>query len=112
MQHIITHYDLLMCKISQCILTHSDLESKEHCCMTKKYNMRKAMGKNIDLTSKITCPKCQHKKVETMPTNACQWFYECECCHALIKPKPGDCCVFCSYGSIKCPPKQANNSCC
>jgi hypothetical protein len=41
-----------------------------------------------------------------MPEDTCQWFYECEACRALLKPKPGDCCVFCSYGSVPCPPKQ------
>ena len=47
-----------------------------------------------------------------MPEDACQWFYECESCRALLSPKPGDCCVFCSYGSVPCPPKQAADSCC
>lgn len=68
--------------------------------------------KNIELTSTITCPNCGHKKEETMPTNACQFFYECENCKARLKPKEGDCCVFCSYGSVKCPPIQAGNNCC
>jgi hypothetical protein len=39
-----------------------------------------------------------------MPTDACQFFYECSNCKTLLRPKPGDCCVFCSYGSVKCPP--------
>lgn len=47
-----------------------------------------------------------------MPTDACQWFYECEACHALLKPKPGDCCVFCSYGDVPCPPIQEQRGCC
>ncbi|GIV83525.1 MAG: hypothetical protein KatS3mg052_0532 [Candidatus Roseilinea sp.] len=41
-----------------------------------------------------------------MPVDACQRFYRCTNCDALLKPKPGDCCVFCSYGSAPCPPKQ------
>ncbi|WP_349666169.1 GDCCVxC domain-containing (seleno)protein, partial [Sinorhizobium sp. 6-117] len=24
----------------------------------------------------------------------------------LLRPRPGDCCVFCSFGSVKCPPVQ------
>lgn len=60
----------------------------------------------IVLKSIITCPVCGHKKEETMPTEACQFFYECEKCHTLLKPKKGDCCVFCSYGSVPCPPIQ------
>lgn len=34
-----------------------------------------------------------------MPTDACQCFYECEQCHAVLRPKPGDCYVCCSYGT-------------
>ena len=42
-----------------------------------------------------------------MPSDACQFFYECPECQALLRPKAGDCCVFCSYGDVKCPPVQA-----
>jgi hypothetical protein len=58
------------------------------------------------LQSEITCPKCGARRKETMPTDACQFFYECTGCGVLLRPKPGDCCVFCSYGSVKCPPTQ------
>ena len=60
----------------------------------------------IVLESTITCPQCGHVKDETMPTDACQWFYECEGCKTVLRPKSGDCCVFCSYGTQKCPPMQ------
>ncbi|CAN7282940.1 hypothetical protein LJR090_002025 [Bosea sp. LjRoot90] len=58
------------------------------------------------LTSIISCPHCEHQACERMPTDACQFFYECKGCGTLIKPKPGDCCVFCSYGDVPCPPIQ------
>lgn len=61
---------------------------------------------DIQLESELTCPECGFKKIEHMPTDYCQWFYECVKCHNLLKPKPGDCCVYCSYGSITCPPMQ------
>ncbi len=54
----------------------------------------------------ITCPYCGFQKEEAMPVDACQRFYRCTNCDAVLKPKPGDCCVFCSYGSVPCPPKQ------
>ena len=60
----------------------------------------------------ITCPKCGHKKEEVMPGNACQFFYECEQCKTMLKPKQGDCCVYCSYGSEDCPPVQEKKACC
>jgi hypothetical protein len=62
------------------------------------------------LQSTITCPHCATAKAETMPTNACQFFYECTGCGTKLKPKPGDCCVFCSYGSVPCPPIQAQRA--
>ncbi|MGE0099348.1 MAG: GDCCVxC domain-containing (seleno)protein [Hydrogenophaga sp.] len=67
----------------------------------------------VELISMLTCPHCGHGKTETMPIDACQWFYECEQCHEVLKPLPGDCCVYCSYGSVPCPPIQANtDGCC
>ncbi len=45
-------------------------------------------------------------KTESMPTDACVYFYDCAGCGALLRPKAGDCCVFCSYGAIPCPPIQ------
>lgn len=66
----------------------------------------------IQLYSEITCPECGHVANEKMSTNSCQWFYDCLGCGVLLKPKPGDCCVFCSYGTVKCPPIQAGNDCC
>jgi hypothetical protein len=64
------------------------------------------------LESAITCPACGFTAVEKMPTNACQYFYDCRNCGELLRPKPGDCCVFCSYGSVVCPPKQADGTGC
>jgi hypothetical protein len=62
------------------------------------------------LRSLLTCPACGHAKLETMPTDACQWFYECERCKTVLRPKAGDCCVFCSYGSHASPPVQGHRS--
>ena len=64
------------------------------------------------LQSTVTCPQCGHQVAETMPTTACMYFYECPGCAALLSPKEGDCCVFCSYGTVPCPPVQQHRSCC
>lgn len=56
--------------------------------------------------SVIRCPYCRFEKKETMPVDACQFFYECTNCGKIICPQKGDCCVFCSYGSVKCLDKQ------
>ncbi len=49
-----------------------------------------------------------------MPTDACQFFYDCKGCGAVLRPEPGDCCVFCSYGTTPCPPIQigGKGACC
>ena len=60
----------------------------------------------MELSSTITCPNCGHRRTETMPMDACQFFYDCRGCGARMKPKPGDCCVFCSFGDVPCPPVQ------
>jgi len=66
------------------------------------------------LDSTLTCPLCGHRQQERMPEDACLWYYECPGCHALLRPKPGDCCVFCSYGTVPCPPVQraGRGNCC
>lgn len=69
------------------------------------------MTPNPVLESVLTCPQCQHAKTEVMPTDACQFFYECEQCKTVLRPAAGDCCVFCSYGSVKCPPVQMHKDC-
>jgi hypothetical protein len=59
------------------------------------------------LQSTLTCPSCGTRSEETMPTDACLFFWACPACGTRLKPKAGDCCVFCSYGSVPCPPVQA-----
>ena len=31
----------------------------------------------MQLNSTLTCPQCGHQSLETMPTDACQFFYDC-----------------------------------
>ena len=62
---------------------------------------------SMELQSTITCPECGFAKEETMPIETCQFLYRCTNCQKVLRPKPGDCCVFCSYSTVKCPSKQA-----
>lgn len=64
------------------------------------------MSNDIIYESVITCPECGTQIKETMPTDSCQYFYQCSNCDVLLKPKEKDCCVFCSYGSVPCPSIQ------
>jgi hypothetical protein len=63
------------------------------------------------LESMVTCPRCGFAKQETMPTDTCQFYYECGNCKAVLRPGIGDCCVYCSYGSAKCPSMQEQHNC-
>jgi hypothetical protein len=69
-------------------------------------------AKTLIVESTLTCPACGHQATEIMPTDACLFFYDCTACGALLKPKAGDCCVFCSYGNVPCPPIQQQRACC
>lgn len=64
------------------------------------------MSSEIQLESVICCPACGLCREERMPVDACQWYYECTGCGALLTPRKGDCCVFCSYGTVSCPLEQ------
>jgi DNA-directed RNA polymerase subunit RPC12/RpoP len=43
----------------------------------------------MELQSTITCPACGHTAIETMPTDACRYIYDCKACGAQLKPKKG-----------------------
>ena len=70
------------------------------------------MAAIIKLQSTITCPLGGGKQEETMPTSACLYFNECKYGKVRFQPKEGDCCVYCSCGTVKYPPMQTGSSCC
>lgn len=61
-------------------------------------------------TATLTCPLCGSRSTHDMPADACQYFLECPICLQVIRPRPGDCCVFCSFSDVACPPRQ--HDCC
>ena len=87
---------------SNVVTKHANI--KDSCC-TK--NIVKS-STTISNTSEITCPKCNYKTVEILPTDVCVIRYTCTKCKTELTPKTGDCCVYCTYGSHKCPSKQYN----
>jgi len=89
-------------------MSEDQKRSDDQGCGSREFSEEQVM----QLASTLTCPECGHQATETMPTNACQFFYDCKGCGARLKPKPGDCCVFCSYGSVPCPPIQTGKPCC
>ena len=74
--------------------------------------MERTTEATIITQARLTCPRCGHAETVTMPTDACQYFFTCAGCGARLTPKAGDCCVFCSYGDVPCPPVQAGGGGC
>jgi amino-acid N-acetyltransferase len=56
--------------------------------------------------SRLTCPSCGSGFVKAMPLDASLCLLRCPSCGAGMRPRPGDCCVFCSFGDVPCPPRQ------
>lgn len=80
--------------------------------MPASLQRRAPVASEVRLQSTLTCPHCGHHATETMPTTACQFFYECIGCGEMLRPNEGDCCVFCSFGDVPCPPIQQQSPCC
>ncbi len=66
------------------------------------------VGGNVVVKTRawLTCPECNYVQEAEMPRDSCQFFYQCLKCKKVLRPKQGDCCVFCSYADLPCPPKQ------
>jgi hypothetical protein len=76
------------------------------------YRFAMRLLKRTILRSVLTCPSCGFRQAERMPTNACLFFWDCPRCGARARPLAGDCCVFCSYGSLPCPSMQFGGCAC
>lgn len=63
-------------------------------------------ARSITRQTTITCPACGLRREETMPEQENVHFYTCSNCSKVLKPIFGDCCVFCSYGTVSCPTEQ------
>jgi len=63
--------------------------------------------------ARLRCPWCDTVTLETMPDDdRCIFFWKCPACGALVRPKRGECCVFCSYGDQRCGPSLRGESAC
>lgn len=54
----------------------------------------------------IKCPHCGYFQMETMPDDVCVIAWQCPGCGRIARPGKADCCVYCAYGSERCPPAQ------
>lgn len=54
----------------------------------------------------IKCPSCGYFQMETMPDGEPVVQWKCPNCGKIAEPRDGDDCVYCSYGSVRCPTAQ------
>ncbi|MGH6660525.1 MAG: GDCCVxC domain-containing (seleno)protein [Rhodospirillales bacterium] len=66
----------------------------------------------MEYSSDIACPACCRRETEQMPLDACAFFYDCLGFGTRLKPKRGDCCELCPYGSVKCSSMHAADGSC
>ena len=64
------------------------------------------MSQQIHYQSLLVCPHCHHQRQVEMPQDSCLISFDCERCDNILQPNSGDCCVFCSHGSVPCPSVQ------
>ncbi len=64
----------------------------------------------ISMESVLTCPECGTQTKETMPISTCQIAVQCLSCGGTMRARVGECCVFCSYGSVPCPSIQEESN--
>jgi hypothetical protein len=103
-------------KFFQCANCHSHFESnKDKCCIFCSYGsvpcpnaqMKKILGiQDIELFSTLTCPNCGHHTEFQMPVHASKKFFECPHCKTSFSSKEDECCIFCTFGSVRCPATQ------
>jgi len=63
-------------------------------------------SKNLILETMLKCPHCSVEQRATMPVSGMKMAQDCRFCNETMIAKQGSCCVFCSYGIIKCPDAQ------
>ncbi|WP_285896681.1 GDCCVxC domain-containing (seleno)protein [Polynucleobacter corsicus] len=62
---------------------------------------------NTVLTT-ITCPDCCGQETLEISQGYSQHLYRCPSCSTILKPRSGDCCIFCSFGSQDCSNAEQN----
>ncbi|WP_304608924.1 MULTISPECIES: GDCCVxC domain-containing (seleno)protein [unclassified Polynucleobacter] len=56
----------------------------------------------------ITCPNCYGQETLEISQGYSQHLYRCPSCSIILKPRSGDCCIFCSFGSQDCSSAEQN----
>lgn len=58
------------------------------------------------LRSIVQCPHCGFKVTERMPQGKKVRHFQCPACAQVLTADEQQCCIFCRYGSVKCPAAQ------
>ncbi len=54
----------------------------------------------------MTCPACGYQQMVTMEAFGQRMLWPCPACGSVLRPRPGEHCIYCSFASVPCPPVQ------
>ena len=74
--------------------------------LTARYLRSVIVSFVVEWNSLVTCPSCGDQREQRMPEFSCLPVYTCPVCQTVLRPAAGDCCIFCTYGSVPCPAIQ------
>ena len=61
----------------------------------------------VRVECEVTCPCCGHVEWMPMEPDQSPFVLVCDQCRDVSAPPPGECCLFCAFGSCQCLPRQA-----
>lgn len=56
--------------------------------------------------STLVCPRCNHGERMMMAENSSLVVHVCQSCGLEMHRLPGNCCLFCTWGTVPCPTAQ------
>lgn len=68
--------------------------------------MAKQLFDQVSFKTRITCRNCGATEDITMHSSLPERSFTCKKCTTVLLAHSDECCVYCSYGSVQCPPVQ------
>ena len=62
--------------------------------------------RTVNRTSTLHCPYCRAGSHERMPMDRTLHEFQCLWCNRLVQQGPEEHCIYCAFGSRKCPQMQ------
>jgi hypothetical protein len=69
-----------------------------------RFHVRLSVGRDYEIHDHLS--RVRHREGRDHANRRLPIFVRVRGLRTMLRPEPGDCCVFCSYGSVPCPPVQ------